>query len=803
MKWKGIAVIAPQRSTRAFRRASVLVLVLVSGLCVARAQGAEPAKGNWVLWYSSPAKQWVEALPIGNGRLGAMVFGGAAEERIQFNEDTLWTGQPQDYQHAGAADHLPKLRKLLFDDKQREAEQLAGKHFMSVPLRQESYQPFGDLVLSFPGHGKVSNYRRELDIEQGIVRVRYRVGEATYTREVLASHPDNILAVHIRCDKPGKLSFKAALTSPHRGFKTERIGKGTGSGRACLQLTGRVSQRSRTGIESRLTFGARVVVRAGGKGRIAVDGDKDGITVADADWATVILAAATSYKNYHDISADPVKRVAKTHQALADKGYDAIRKAHVADHGRLFGRVTLDLGHTDAIKKETPARIRGLKQADDPHLAALFFQYGRYLLIAGSRPGGQPANLQGSWNDSLTPPWGSKYTTNINTGMNYWPAEVLNLPECHEPLLAMLEDVAVTGAKTAKTFYNCRGWVLHHNTDLWRGTAPINASNHGIWPTGGAWLCQHLWWHYLFSGDKKFLRERAYPILKPAALFFLDYLIEDPRGDKKWLISGPSNSPENGGLVMGPAMDHQIIRSLFGWVIEAGKILNVDAELRRKLTDARKRIAPNQIGRYGQLQEWLEDKDSPKNRHRHLSHLWGVFPGGEIHPRTTPKLAQGARVALTHRGMGNVGWSLAWQVGLWARLGDGRRAYQAYRKLLADNMNPNLFDQCWSGRPLPFEIDANFGAPAGLAEMLLQSHAGEIAFLPALPSAWPTGRVTGLRARGGVEVDITWKNGKATRAVLHPKLDGKHKLRAPKGQELAGPDIVELKAGRTLEVKFK
>ena len=769
--------------------------VLLAGVAVVGVAGeVKPPKGEWVLWYEAPARQWVEAVPIGNGRLGAMVFGGVEAERVQFNEDSLWTGQPQDYQHEGAAEHLPQIRKLLLAGKQREAERLASQRFMSVPLRQEDYEPFGDLKLSFPDHKQAVGYRRELDIDQAVARVRYRVGDATFTREVFASHPAQAIVMRLACDKPGRLTCTVALASPHAASSLVRVDGNT------LALRGRVTQRSRTKVESVLRFEAQLRVAASG-GEFSVT--DSGVSVAGADSAVLVLAAATSYKSYDDVSADPAARAAACLAAIGGKPCEALRTEHVADYQRLFRRVTLDLGRTEAATRPTPDRIRALKQAPDTHLAALFFQYGRYLLLASSRAPGHPANLQGLWSDKLSPSWGSKYTTNINTEMNYWPAETMALPECHEPLFRLLEDVVVTGAKTAKTFYNCRGWVLHHNTDLWRGTAPINASNHGIWPTGGAWLCQHLWWHYQFGGDKEFLARRAYPILKGAALFFVDYLMEDPRSERTWLISGPSNSPENGGLVMGPTMDHQIIRSLFGWVIEASTILDVDAELRQKLTQMRARIAPNQIGRFGQLQEWLEDKDSPKNRHRHLSHLWGVHPGSEIHPRITPKLADATRVSLTHRGMGNVGWSLAWQVNLWARLADGERAYQALHKLLADNMNANLFDQCWSGRPLPFEIDANFGAPAGIAEMLLQSHAGELHLLPALPKAWPDGEVRGLRARGGVDVAITWRNGKATRAVLRGARDGKHRLRAPEGQTIDGPGTVELAAGQAHEVRFK
>ncbi|MDP6636262.1 MAG: glycoside hydrolase family 95 protein [Phycisphaerae bacterium] len=768
-----------------------ILLVGVATIC-SPVVGADKTR---VLRYSAPALKWVEALPIGNGRLGGMVYGGAGVARIQLNEDSIWTGQPMDYQHKGAVKYLPQIRKLLLDGKQKEAEKLASKHFMSDPLRQEDYQPLGDLMMTFEGHEKYEpkSYRRRLDISQAVATVSYRLGDATFTREVIASWPDQIIAVRITCDKPGRITFGAKLTTLHTESKTVRIDDAT------LALRGRVTQRSRMKVPSVMKFEARLKAIATG-GKLTVT--DDGLSIAGADSAVLLLAGASSYKNYKDASADPAARTKARLTAVGDKSYDAIRKAHIVDYRKLFDRVTIDLGRSKSGEKTTPERIRDFKRGGDPDLAALFFQYGRYLLISSSRTPGQPAHLQGLWSHTLTPPWGSKYTVNINTEMNYWPAETTGLSQCTEPLVKLLEDVAVTGAKTAKTFYNCRGWVLHHNTDIWRGSAPINASNHGIWPTGGAWLCQHLWQRYEFSGDREFLEKRAYPLMKGAAIFFVDYLMTDPRSDKKWLISGPSNSPENGGLVMGPTMDHQIIRSLFGWVIRAGEILDVDADLRRKLADMRARIAPNQIGRHGQLQEWLEDVDDPKNRHRHLSHMWGLHPGSEITP-DTPKLAAACRTSLIHRGMGNVGWSLGWQVNLWARLGDGEPSYQALAKLVGDNMNPNMFDQCWSGRPLPFEIDANFGGPAGIAEMLLQSHAGVIRLLPALPKAWPDGKVAGLRARGGLEVDIAWKNGRAFSVTLKAKVAGTHKLRPPKGQQIDGPATVKLKPGQTHKVKFK
>jgi alpha-L-fucosidase 2 len=871
------------------------------------------------LWYKQPAVKWTEALPIGNGRIGAMVFGGVENDRIQFNEETLWSGEPREYSRQGAYKYLDSIRQLLFAGKQQEAEALAEKEFMGLksfeaekskwidevtadkkyaaenfddsqwktmkvphwdgwetvgfealdgavwlrttfvlpdnwestdmvadlnrirdadytyvngtlignqqnaegrkytvsknvlrkgkntiavlvvnfsnkggmygykdtinhigiyPVNKETakislngqwkywvvndnpppvgtyqadYQPFGDLNLQFANTNGFINYRRELDISKAVSTTSYSVHGIDYKREYLVSAINQALTIHLTANKKASVSFNTILSSPHRNYTVTKLNNNT------LILSIKV----RAGVLQGKSY-LQVIAKGG-----TVKVDRGNLLIENADEATLYLTAGTTYKNYKDVTAYAAQPCIKALSSVKGKTYEQIKSAHISEYQKWFNTFSIALGDASKAGIPTEERLRDFVNGNDPSFAALYTQYGRYLLISSSRPGTRPANLQGIWNDLTNPPWGSKYTTNINAEMNYWPAELLNLSPMHEPLFKMIEELAVTGKQTAKDHYNAPGWVLHHNTDLWRGTAPINAANHGIWVTGGAWLCQHLWEHYLFTQDKSFLKNKAYPIMKEAALFFNHFLIKDPATG--YLISTPSNSPEQGGLVAGPTMDHQIIRTLFRNVVEAEKKLHIHSELSDALQQKIKLIAPNKIGKHIQLQEWMEDKDDPNNKHRHISHLWGMYPGNEINYDETPELMDAAMLSLIFRGDEATGWSLGWKINCWARFKDCEHAFTMIKMLLSPvkggaGSYPNLFD----AHP-PFQIDGNFGGAAGIGEMIIQSHTKYVDILPALPAAFANGDVKGICARGGFVINIKWTDGKLQRLTVTSK----------------------------------
>lgn len=715
-----------------------------------------------MLHYDEPAKKWTEALPVGNGRLGAMVYGGVKQEHIQFNEETLWTGGPHDYSNKGAHQYLEKIRTLLWEGKQKEAEDLAWKHFMSQPTRLKAYQPFGDLILNFEHNGDPKDYVRKLDLENAIAEVSYSVDGVNFQREVIASFPDQLIAIKLTADKAGALNFNFKLDSSHPLKSVE-----TDFNRQILGVKV---------LEGEMEGKAMLMVKTDGD----IVPDYNTIGVKNASTATLYLAAHTNFVNFQDVSKSASSYIDRSFKKFSRLNYETIREQHIEDYHNLFNRFKIKLDQTQSSSLPTDERIVSFwKNADDPQLLALYVQYGRYLSISSSRPGTQPANLQGIWNDRLEPSWDSKWTTNINCEMNYWPVEITNLPECHEPLFRLIEECAQTGAVVAKEHYGANGWVLHHNTDIWRATAPVNASNHGIWVSGGAWLCHHLWEHFLFTQDTAFLKEK-YPLIKGAALFFKDFLVEDPKSG--YLVSTPSNSPELGGLVAGPTMDHQIVRSLFALTEQAASILQLDAELAKQLATMRAKILPNQIGQHGQLQEWKDDIDDPDEKHRHISHLWGLYPGHEINWQQSPELVKAAKQTLAFRGDEGTGWSLAWKINFWARLLDGNHAFDLIHMLLSPaeakgrttrgGSYPNLFD----AHP-PFQIDGNFGGVAGILELMVQSHLGAIDLLPALPKQLPKGALEGVCARGGFELDFSWSDGKLVEVKVHSKAGKKCSIR--------------------------